>query len=93
MPLFTVIANYGGGTYISQVSGKSQVAALQRWSRSRNVLEIQGVGKSSQAKIVSAAHDPEDGPVQLTGLDNIWCFTALIRDKGLLINLVQTDPS
>ncbi len=85
--LFTVLVEYAGGTYISQVHATGPAEALTA-----------GVSVQSDKDLVAwkLVRDEltlmfaQECPVALDGLQSIWCTTVSL-DKGLLLaNIVQT---
>ena len=95
MPLYTFIADYRGGTYISQVTADEPEAALYVWAQQLEVSAIPGLGPRSKDRLLhDLQRDAEEygiGPVLLDGLKNAWCAGALVRDKYMMINFVQTE--
>ena len=88
--LFTVVFEYAGGTYISQVSGNSPAAALPIWvSNIRNEeLATWGISRGELNAITET-----DAPVPITGCLGVWCSTGSANRGLVLINIVATDPS
>jgi hypothetical protein len=89
MPFYTVIMEYAGGTYISQVNTPSEKSACVKWAQKLNASEIRRLGLRGKESLIQQMKD--ESPVPLTGTVNAWCTGALIRGKSALINLVQTD--
>lgn len=52
MPLYTFIADYDGGTYISQVAAENPTAALAAWAQHLQVDAIKGFGPGSKARLI-----------------------------------------
>ncbi len=89
MPHYTLIMDYIGGTYISQVSAPSPKAAMVKAAKKLEVSEIQGLGIRTRERLVQQV--TEDPPVPLTGVQNVWCTIADLRGHHVLMNLVQTE--
>ena len=89
MAKYTVIMDWEGGTYIDQSPGNSVHQAMCRWAESLDVAPIEGMGPASKSQLIAEIRD-DDG-VPLLGLSNVWCYSALIRGKSALINVVRTD--
>ena len=90
--LFTVIFDYKGGTYISQVTARTPEKALLRWAESIDTRPIQGLGAKGKRALLSALRDDEysDGkPVLLSGMRNAWCVPIPMRAS--LVNIVKTE--
>ncbi len=88
MRLYTVIMDYAGGTYISQVNALSPKAACLKWAKNLNVSQVNGLGERGKQLLIEQIK--EENPLSLTGLLNAWCTTAHVRGKLALINVIQT---
>ena len=91
--LFTVLLDYRGGTYVSQVQAETPAEAVQAWAASLDPKVVHGLGPSGKKDLVRVlAEDVEggSGPVLLDGLTNVWCTSALMRGAGMTINIVST---
>ena len=73
MAAFTIIMDFKGGTYVSQVLARSPAEALVKWATELEVQEIYGIGKKLKARLVSQAREADLVP--LTGLWGVWCTT------------------
>jgi hypothetical protein len=89
--LYTFILNYAGGTYISQYADSSHTKAFERWL----VAEPAKLEKPPGAKLargLSREHEAVDGSLTpLDGLQNVWCWTALLPRGLALVNVVRTS--
>jgi len=90
MAFYTVIMEFAGGTYISQVTAASAKSACVKWAQSLDVSQIQGLGLRGKESLIEQMRD--ESPTVIAGLSNAWCTGALIRGSSALINLVQTEP-
>jgi hypothetical protein len=96
MPLYTFIADYDGGTYISQVTSPDPRTAIFTWAQNFDVEAIPGLGaRSKQILLESLREDDEDKMlyVALDGLTSAWCYSIIVRGKLMLINFVETNQS
>ena len=93
MALYTVITDYAGGTYISQVTaqGLKQVPIL--WAEKLKAGSIPGVNAKSLATFVNYYNWSQDKPTAIEGVHYVWCVSGIIRGKGLLLNIVRTSTS
>jgi len=89
MPFYTLVLDYQGGTYVSQVNASSPNKAFQIGLESLDLSQIHGLGAATQKKLVNQVR--EYPPVPLDGLKNVWCATASVRGTLALMNLVQTQ--
>lgn len=92
--LYTVVMDYRGGTYISQVEADDVATALRRWAAALDVWEGERLGPQRKAKLIRKLDEDlacDMGPVLLDGLINAWCTTVrLSRGSSLLIHIVAT---
>jgi hypothetical protein len=88
MSLYTFIMDYKGGTYISQIEEVSLKTACNKWAKQLNTNEIYGLGEKSKALLKMLSLEEEI--VAINGLNNVWCFTAFIRNSLVLVNIVKT---
>lgn len=94
MPLFTVILDYRGGTYVSQVEASGPRAALLAWAVALDPRDVKFLGeKRKQSLIRELEHDEYDlyDPVALAGMRNAWCTFAPLPSLAL-VNIVATVP-
>ncbi len=80
--LYTVICEYGGGTYIAQLRAASPQQAVLRW-RDTSVPE-----SLSKEEILESLKN--DVPVGVEGCQNVWCSTGVGRKGLVLINIIRT---
>lgn len=88
--LYTVVLEFGGGTYIAQVSGDSPGAALPDWlSRLHDEdLARWGTTRSELTSIIES-----DPPSPIDGCLGVWCLTGSVKKGLVLINIIATDGS
>jgi hypothetical protein len=85
--LYTMILDYRGGTYVSQVRSNSPITAVKKWAKrvSASDLNIWGLDRSDLGPLST------DDPVPLKNCQNVWCSSASARKKLLLLNIIGTD--
>ena len=96
MALYTFIADYKGGIYISQVVAPDPKSAVFTWAQNLEVEAICGFGAQSKQKLLQNLQRDEEenmGYVPLKGLTNTWYADALVRGHLMLINFVETNES
>jgi hypothetical protein len=88
--LYSIVIEYRGGTYISQISALNQNAAITAWasSFSETELRVWKIDKTALLKIVE-----EDIPIALKGCVNAWCLSGNIDGSLALINVFKTAKS
>jgi hypothetical protein len=89
MPLYTILLDWEGGTYISQKHARSHDAALTKWAHELETDTISAFGPSCHEQLVSDLKSEPSTP--LNGLTNAWCNSAILNGKLALINVVKTD--
>lgn len=92
MSLYTIIFEYRGGTYISQVEAEDVSQALYLWGKDLNPKEIQYMGLKLKEKLNKEIHEQlnelELSPTPLSGVTNCWCAGVILSG---LVNIVKTE--
>jgi hypothetical protein len=79
MQLWTLIADYAGGTYIEQTSADSLKVAVEK------ICEV------TESKFLLCLLDKDlDDPTPITGVESTWCLSALFEDELVNANIVLT---
>jgi hypothetical protein len=92
MALFTVILDYRGGTYVSQVEASGPRAALLAWAAALDPRQVKFLGERRKQKLIRELELDEYDlaePVALDGLRNVWC-TDVSLPPFALVNIVAT---
>ena len=87
MALFTVVLEFGGGTYISQFKAASARAAAVK--HADHLISIKGMSTPSDRKCLSDLLSTEQ-PIAIQGIRNVWCCSATVGTKFALVNIVAT---
>ena len=91
MPLYTIVADYRGGTYSSQHRARSPRAALSKWLGDDTSSKYVHRGRrATRERLVRGLLDPKGQPMLLDGLVQVWCTTVLVAGTVLLVNIVET---
>jgi hypothetical protein len=53
MALYTIILDYRGGTYISQVRARSPRAAAKLWAHTLDVVSVKHLGAKGKQRIIN----------------------------------------
>lgn len=88
MKKYTFILDFRGGTYISQVESKNIATALNSWARVLDTRSIKYWGQSAKAELINLLEYEEAKP--LTGMDNVWCFSGILRVGFFIVNIVES---
>lgn len=87
MKKYTFIAEYKGGTYISQYSAPDINQALLLWA---NGLEKKYFSAHKKLNIIKELKCEYLHPVRIKTLENVWCASFLSGKYFLLLNIVET---
>lgn len=88
--VYTVVLEYGGGTYIAQVSGHSPAAALPVWI---SHLRDEDLAKWRITRGELTTVTKSDNPVAIGGCVGVWCISGSVKNGLVLINMIATDIS
>ena len=87
--LYTMVFDWKGGTYVSQVRARSVHTAFKKWAKGLNANEVPGLGRAGHGQLCREMEAIES--VSIEGLRNVWCRTCALRGELALINAIQTD--
>lgn len=90
MTLFTIIVDYRGGTYLSQVVARSVAQALSRWADTLDATALGGLPAKSLPGFVHELKDEGRDAAPISGLVGVWCITLSVDDCLALIHVVET---
>jgi hypothetical protein len=93
MDTYTFIAEYKGGTYISQMQGASIGEACAAWGQF--VAESDDIPLKSKASFVETLQSDlaEIPPACLDDTPNVWYFLADAGKGYVHVNVVKTHPA
>jgi len=87
MALFTVVLEFGGGTYVSQFKAASAHAAAVK--HAAHLRSIKGISRPSERKRLADRLSLEQ-PIAIRGIRNVWCCSASVGRRFALVNIVAT---
>lgn len=91
MALFTLLLEFNGGTYISQVRSASARGAVRKYAT--QLTKNEALGASILRKHLAGSIGAEV-PVAIDDTVNVWCCSTSVNNKGLaLLNVIQTSES
>jgi len=93
MAFWTVIADYRGGTYISQVRAVNVSQALMKWAMAFPHISGSSIGAKTKAKLVSAARDKQERPTPIKETQNVWYWNPLNLRPPIVLHLVKTNQA
>ena len=82
---------YEGGLYFSQVRAASVKAACMAWARKLDVSQVKGLGAKSKLLLIEEMKEESNHMVSIKGVINVWCTSALVRNKLVLVDFIQTE--
>jgi len=87
--LYTMVLDYKGGTYISQISSKSPEVAIKKWVSTINEQELANWGLTrSEATLLA-----KDNPIPLKNCSNVWCVQDSAKAGLMLLNIIATQTT
>src|SRR3984885_1107161 len=89
MALWTVIADFRGGTYISQFLSTSARAALVKWATSLPRLPGSFIGPRTRLKLLAAVRDEDERIVSIQATRNVWYWRHF--RLRFVVHLVKTS--
>lgn len=69
--LYTVVLEYRGGTYISQVNARNVIGALQVWAEALDIAAVAGLGSRRKAELIDDIKEQLLHGVMPTPLDGL----------------------
>jgi hypothetical protein len=84
---YTIVLDWNGGTFLSQVHANSVDLAIRLWVGKFDPKVI-GVESLDLGKILEALSDEVPTPVQ--GLDNVWCLCFFLLSKMAIVHVIAT---
>lgn len=87
MALFTVILEFDGGTYISQLQATSAYNAAAK--HAARLIGNKQVSTLVNRRRLADALSVEQ-PVVIEGVRNVWCCSASVGKRFALVNIVAT---
>lgn len=85
--LFTLVCDFDGGTYVSQVRASNERYAVSEWAAL--LRREQPIGDAS-LRIANEVIERSEAPQALDGLKGVWCWSAIVDDKLVLTNIVRS---
>ncbi len=91
--LYTFLVDFRGGTYCTQVNADSLDKSLYNWIEKLKVekSEIKYLGDKIIKQLESEIRNPDNKPVLLTGLINIWFTIYSTRIGNFEVYIIQTE--
>ncbi|MCH4895645.1 hypothetical protein E0494_02895 [Marinilabiliaceae bacterium JC040] len=87
--MYTIIFDYKGGTYVSQLYAKDEYLACLKWAQDLDTKEIEYIGERLKKKLLSELSDEDNRPLLLKGMLNVW-FTMIALNGNAFIHIIKT---
>lgn len=84
--LYTMVLDYRGGTYISQVTAESPEAAVHSWVMSANEQDLAQWALTHEELSQLA----EDSLITIENCQNVWCASDSTEGGLMLLNIIAT---
>jgi hypothetical protein len=84
--LYTMVFDYKGGTYISQVAAESPRAAVIEWATAAKEQDL-STWRLTREELAQLF---EDRPIPMENCLNVWCASGTTDGGLMLLNLVAT---
>jgi hypothetical protein len=90
MARWTFIADYRGGTYISQTKAESVRRALVLWAKSLAYIPGSMLGPSTRLKLIRAASEQNQELVRIDEIHNVWYWSPLRQRPAIVVHVIKT---
>lgn len=93
---YTIVLEFAGGTYVSQLRAPNELAALKKWIRNPHPDMLKGVHHSNKRDLWISRIELDDEIHTLTALDkvkNVWYFHFMQGKQSGHVNVIKTDVS
>lgn len=88
MALFTIVLEFDGGTFISQVRATSVKGVTKKYAE--QLVANEAIGKVAMRRKLAESLK-EDEPVAIEGVRNVWCCCGSVGKRFGLMNIVATS--
>ena len=88
--LFTVVVDYRGGTYISQVEATDEADALRKWVLDLDPGPIADFGLKQKQELINSISWRDSPPTPVLDVLHVWCTSVGCGGGLMLINLIKT---
>ena len=91
--LFTLILDWRGGTYVSQVRASSPQQAVVLWAQQDLLRPAIELDPERRFRLERDLESGDSRPVRLANTDNVWCATTLLDNDLACLHVVKTQAS
>ncbi|UXI04138.1 hypothetical protein [Photobacterium sp. TY1-4] len=91
MAVYTLVLEYDGATYLSQVEAGNEQTALHAWCHELDVCAIDGFPLADSAELLSGLQDLM--PSAVGHLTNVWDVRFAVGHDVAILHLIKTDLS
>lgn len=87
---FTMVCDFRGGTYISQVTAHDPRDAIAVWAA---LLRRDRPLEEASVLVAQAVDANPDDIVPLSGLTGAWCWSEVVDSALVLVNIIKSASS
>jgi hypothetical protein len=91
MAFWTVMADYRGGTYISQWRAANAPKALMEWAKAFPHIRGSFIGATTRLKLIAAVSDKLEKPILLRDTQNVWYWSH--PRLSIIVHIVKTKKT
>ncbi|MEC5146509.1 hypothetical protein [Chitinophaga sp. 212800010-3] len=91
MTIYTFVAEFRGGTYISQIRATDVNSAMILWGKSLDLTQIKFLG--DKGKIELQVKLDNESPTEVREVENVWYFSLRIKPGFFMVNVIKTAES
>ncbi|UTV30001.1 hypothetical protein [Photobacterium atrarenae] len=91
MAVYTLVLEYDGATYLSQVESSDEQSALHAWCEELDVCTIDGFPLTDSDALLSGLADLS--PAVAGHLTNVWTVRFAVGHDVAVLHLIKTDLS
>ncbi|WP_064608456.1 hypothetical protein [Photobacterium sp. J15] len=89
MSVYTIILEYDGATYITQVEASDVQTAMRAWSDEQDIYAIDGFPLNEADRILTSL--AEQTPTPVNKLTNVWSVTFVVGHDLAILHLIKTE--
>jgi hypothetical protein len=91
--LFSFIADFDGGTFISQHRKENLNAALLSWAKNSGFCASAELTRNDLSNLLTQINDTDKQPIAISEMENVWCSSYLVGGRLLVVHIVHTVES
>lgn len=89
MSIYTLILEYDGATYMTQVEAADETEALSEWTDDLDVCAIDGFPLDDAEPVIKSLKEQVPSPVR--NLINVWNVNFVVGHNLAILHLIKTE--